>query len=201
MDVENIPHRREWILRYPDGAHLLLFSSHCRRIGVNEAVAEILSHPTMAMVLPAPAVTALAEEVSTLIFLSIHNRLTTVSKRIDYVLGIDPRTVIISDVEIVQEHIPGVDWGEYTVEEYATGNDYAMVLDDSTLDRLLQVSWDHRLVAEALELEVISHSHLGLGSDRSGPASMLFPAIHVVTERGYRIDVIRTDLNPNFILR
>jgi hypothetical protein len=153
----------------------------------------------MAMILPAPAVAALAAEVSALIFLSIHNRLTTVSKRIDYVLSIDPRAVIIADIEIVQKHIPGVDWGEYTIEEYATSNDYAVVLDDPTLDRLLQVSGDYRVDAEALEQEVISHSHLGLGADRSRRASMLFPAIHVITERGHRIDVISIDLNPNFI--
>jgi hypothetical protein len=201
MEIENIPHRREWILRYPEGANLLLFPSHCRRIDVNEAVAEILSYPTMAIILPAPAVTALAEEISTLIFLSIHNRLTTVTKRIDHILSIDPRAVIISDVEIVQECIPGVDWREYTIEEYATSNDYAVVVDDAALDRILQTSRDYRLDAEALELEVIFQSHLGLGTNQPRPSSMLFPAIHVVTERGYRIDVINIGLNPNFIRR
>jgi hypothetical protein len=202
MEMENIPHRREWILHYPEGAHLLLFPSHCRRIDVNEAVAEILSHPTMAMILPAPAVTALAEEISTLIFLSIHNRLTTVTKRIDYILSIDPRTTIISDVGIIQEYIPEVDWKGYAIEEYTTSNDYAVVMEDATLDRILQASRDYRLDAEALELEVISQSYLGLDTNRSrSSSSILFPAIHVVTERGYRIDVISISLNPNFIHR
>jgi len=201
MKTENIPHRREWILHYPEGAHLLLFSSHCRRIDVNEAIAEIQSHPTIAMVLPAPAVTALAEEVATLVFLSIHNRLTTVAKRIDHILSIDPRAVVISDIEIIRECIPGVDWEEYTIEEYATSNDYAVVVDDATLDRIVRASGDYRLDVEALELEVISQSNLGLGAYRSRPSSILFPPIHVVTERGYRIDVINIDLNPDFIHR
>ena len=200
MKMENIPHRREWILRYPEGAHLLLVPDHCRRIDVHEGVAEILVDPTMAMTLPAPAVHALAQEVSNLLHLTIENRLTTVTKHIDHILSIDPRTLIISDVETIQEYVPGFNWDENTIDEYARSNDYAVVIDDTTLDSIVQASMECRLNAEAVVLEIVRDSRPGSRVNRSRLVQARSQALYIVTEQGYRVDVINVDLNPNFIL-
>jgi len=201
MEIDNIPHRREWILRYPEDAHLLLFPDHCRRIDVYEGVTEILVDPMMAMTLPAPAVHALAQEVSNLLRLTIENQLATVTKHIDHILSIDPRTLIISDVETIQEYIPGFRWDEHTIDEYARSNDYAVVIDDTTLDSIVQASMECRLNAEAVVLEIVSDSRPGSGVNRSRLVQAHSQAMHIVTERGYRVDVINVDLNPNFILQ
>jgi hypothetical protein len=200
VEMQNVPHRREWILHYPEGAHLLLFPDHCRRIDVYEGVAEILVDPTIAVTLPAPTVNALAEEVSNLLRLTIENRLSTVTKHIDHILSIDPRAVIISDVEMIREYIPGFNWDEDTIGEYARSNDYAVAIDDTTLDSIVQASMEYRLNAEAVLLEIVHDSRPGSGVDRSRLAQAHSQAIYIVTERGHRVDVISIDLNPNFIL-